>query len=458
MTFQLVDFDSVFTDSESDIDFTAERMDNLVEIDTALELDDEVLASFVEENKAKNTVNKTKSDLNMWYRWCEVVGETRKVENITDKTELNRLLSHFYMTVKKKDGSEYEPSTIKDCSRSIDRFLTKNCGKSFSILRDVEFSGSREVLASKAKFLRREHGMGRKPNRAQELSKEEINLMWEKGVLGSTTPRALLNTVWLNNSIFFGWRANEEHYKVRYGDVVFREAKGEQCAYYEWLVERGTKTRDGNNCPAQERLFDPKIWATGNERCPVKCLDEFLRRRPASMKLADSPFYIAVIENPATEIWYKDQRMGVKPLQNMLKNMSKSVGITKRVTNHSARRTMLRTLQHGGIDRYDICQLSGHRNPKSLDEYSSLSDQQQHQLASVLSNRVSGGHTAPQYPAIAQSTQSSSSVSKDATSYFGANSVFHGCSFSFNVPSILSPPPKRRKCIIYSSDEGSQEN
>ena len=142
----------------------------------------------------------------------------------------------------------------------------------------------------------------------------------------------------------------------------------------------------------------------------------------------------------------------------MLKNMSKSVGITKRVTNHSARRTMLRTLQHGGIDRYDICQLSGHRNPKSLDEYSSLSDQQQHQLASVLSNRVSGGHTAPQYPAIAQSTQSSSSVSKDATSYFGANSVFHGCSFSFNVPSILSPPPKRRKCIIYSSDEGSQEN
>ena len=89
MTFQLVDFDSVFTDSESDIDFTAERMDNLVEIDTALELDDEVLASFVEENKAKNTVNKTKSDLNMWYRWCEVVGETRKVENISDKTELN---------------------------------------------------------------------------------------------------------------------------------------------------------------------------------------------------------------------------------------------------------------------------------------------------------------------------------------------------------------------------------
>ena len=148
--------------------------------------------------------------------------------------------------------------------------------------------------------------------------------------------------------------------------------------------------------------------------------------------------------------------MVIKPLQNMLKNMSQSVGISKRVINHSARRTMLRTLQHGGIDRYDICQLSGHPNLKLLDEYSSLSNHQQYQLPSVLINRVSGGHTDPQYPAVAQSTQSNSSVSKDATSYFVPNSVFHG--FSFNVPSILLPPPKKRKCIIYSSDEGSQNN
>ena len=126
MTFQLVDFDSVFTDSESDIDFTAERMDNLVEIDTALELDDEVLASFVEENKAKNTVNKTKSDLNMWYRWCEVVGETRKVENITDKTELNRLLSHFYMTVKRKMVPNTSQVQLRTAKEVLIDFSPKN--------------------------------------------------------------------------------------------------------------------------------------------------------------------------------------------------------------------------------------------------------------------------------------------------------------------------------------------
>ena len=46
--------------------------------------------------------------------------------------------------------------------------------------------------------------MGRKLNRARELTKEEINLSWEKGVLGSTTPRALVTTVWQNNTKFFG--------------------------------------------------------------------------------------------------------------------------------------------------------------------------------------------------------------------------------------------------------------
>lgn len=38
---------------------------------------------------------KTKSDLNVWYRWCESINEERKVEDLPIP-ELNRLLSHFF--------------------------------------------------------------------------------------------------------------------------------------------------------------------------------------------------------------------------------------------------------------------------------------------------------------------------------------------------------------------------
>ena len=43
-------------------------------------------------------MNKTRSDLNAWNKWCATV---RKVEDIPAK-ELNRLLSHFFVSLKKK--------------------------------------------------------------------------------------------------------------------------------------------------------------------------------------------------------------------------------------------------------------------------------------------------------------------------------------------------------------------
>ena len=43
----------------------------------------QLLEDFIEKNKAANTVRKTKSDLNVWYRWCAGVNESRKLEELT---------------------------------------------------------------------------------------------------------------------------------------------------------------------------------------------------------------------------------------------------------------------------------------------------------------------------------------------------------------------------------------
>ena len=72
--------------------------------------------------------------------------------------------------------------------------------------------------------------------------------------------------------------------------------------------------------------FDPKIWATGGPCCPYDILSEFLNRRCQSMKKPDSPLYLSVIDNPSKkDVWYKDQRLGIKKLHSMLKDMAKSV-------------------------------------------------------------------------------------------------------------------------------------
>ena len=58
--------------------------------------------------KSKNNQYKTKSDLNVWKKFCESMKESRAIENIP-APELDLLLSKFFISVRKQDGTEYEP-------------------------------------------------------------------------------------------------------------------------------------------------------------------------------------------------------------------------------------------------------------------------------------------------------------------------------------------------------------
>ena len=62
--------------------------------------------------------------------------------------------------------------------------------------------------------------------------------------------------------------------------------------YLEWLVERGSKTRDGSNSLNNERMFNPKIFSTNDSRCPVSLFKKNITRRPSSMCTLDSPLYL----------------------------------------------------------------------------------------------------------------------------------------------------------------------
>lgn len=65
--------------------------------------------------------------------------------------------------------------------------------------------------------LKRKLGKGSKPNAAKALSDEEVNILYEKNLLGIA--EALLNTLWLLNSVHFGLRGCEEHRQMAWGDV-----------------------------------------------------------------------------------------------------------------------------------------------------------------------------------------------------------------------------------------------
>ena len=57
-------------------------------------------------------------------KYLELKEETRKVEDIAPET-LNEYLSEFIITVRKENGEEYEPNSLRSFMASFERYLKK---------------------------------------------------------------------------------------------------------------------------------------------------------------------------------------------------------------------------------------------------------------------------------------------------------------------------------------------
>ena len=62
------------------------------------------------------------------------------------------------------------------------------------------------------------------------------------------------------------------------------------------------------------------------------------------------------------------------------------IGANKRITNHSARKTLVQTLQDNNVPPTQIVQVTGHKNLQSVNNYSTLGDRQQESISSILSS------------------------------------------------------------------------
>ena len=77
-------------------------------------------------------------------------------------------------------------------------------------MKHAEFGQARKALQSRQKDLKQTR-KGNKPNASVALTEEEIKLLYDKELLETPTPKALLNTIWLNNTIHFGLRGCKQH-------------------------------------------------------------------------------------------------------------------------------------------------------------------------------------------------------------------------------------------------------
>lgn len=357
--------------------------------DRFLEVDDDDIDTFLANQENNNTARKNKYDISILTSFMEQkLGEFREVYNIPP-FELNTVLCKFFIGVRKANGDEYEPNSLRGMLSSIDRFLRKS-NYGVSLLKDINFSKTRDVLKSKQKFLKKK-GKGNLPQRAEAINDDEVEQLWSSGQLADSNPQSIINTLWWVNTVHFGMRSGLPHRNMKWGDVKVKQ-DANNCEYLEYN-ERQTKTRTGENT-RDVRSVPPRVWANVDDptRCPVRIFKRYRSLRPADFSSHDSPFYLATCckTTPRSgQVWFKRMAIGKNTLGSVMTQMAKHANISgcKRLTNHSARKHLLQKLVNANVPPTHIMQISGHKNVQSINNYSSVSDEQHSSMSGLISNR-----------------------------------------------------------------------
>lgn len=264
---------------------------------------------------------------------------------------------------------------------SFNRHL-RDEGYPYNMMTSDIFASSREVLSAKRKLLKGE-GLGNRPNAAENISEEMSEIFWEKKLLGDDNPRSLQNTIFFFFTSTFGFRGCHESRQLTWGDITLN--RDEKNMEYLQFSERLTKTRTGA-LGSKPRPFHPKIFANNTDRCPVKFYKFYKTKRPESMCQTNSPFYLTVKPRVSIRdnIWYAASPMGKNSLGKIMPEMAKAAGIEGKITNHSLRKRTCQTLLDEGINATVVCQLTGHKDVNSLNNYSVANRDMQKKMSDIL--------------------------------------------------------------------------
>ncbi len=336
------------------------------------------IREYSAQSAAKSTQKKMKNAIKRFQHYICERGEDKHLLEL-DIEYLDALLAVYVKTLKKANGEHYEPVTVQSYSGCIRKYLSENMS---NVDQEKSFPVTQAALQAKKKELKG-LGKGNSPNKADGLSVEQEEHLWQCGALGDTSPDTLMNTLWYLTTKLLGFRGGQEAKQLLWSDIRKIEMDSGDC--YLLFNKRWTKTRDGikNN----KREFPPKMFQNkvNPERCPVRLYELFEELRPAECKCP--AFFLSVNHNPKATTWYADAPMGINRLDVMMHKIADEANLKGKFTNHNVRRTMCSQLLNSGqFDAVTVAQLSGYKIPNSLKHYMIADIDTQQSMCEYLQN------------------------------------------------------------------------
>ena len=179
--------------------------------------------------------------------------------------------------------------------------LRSNGKPAIDFFRDSEFADFRATLDSEMKQLQAA-GLGSKCKQAEPLSREEVEMLWEKGQLGDSSPQSLVDTMLFMNGLFFALRSGNEHHQLWFDppQIQLVEKPGERS--HLKYTEDVSKKRPGG---LKGRKVKPKVVVhhaslDNPARCFVRLYKLYVSRCPPNRP--SNAFYLQPLHHPTSTV------------------------------------------------------------------------------------------------------------------------------------------------------------
>ena len=142
-------------------------------------------------------------------------------------------------------------------------------------------------------------------------------------------------------------------------------------------TEGMTNTRQ-SGLHEKHQLIQLKIFSTDTSRCLVNIFKLYLSKRPTQLR-SSGPLCLNIIHKPVSNLlWYKNVPMGQQTINSIMKRMIENSPLrnsNKKLTNHSARKTLVKKLRQNYIPKSEIIGITGHSREAGLDAYDSENEE-----------------------------------------------------------------------------------
>lgn len=312
----------------------------------------------------KSTDKQTKQHVNRFKRFLREEGLQENFDTIPHNF-LNDYLRLFYTKIRKDDGGLYSPASLICFRASIQRYLSSYAvNKNINILQGEEFKRANGCLKGMvAKFLKANTTKSEKYGRIEENDMRMISDYFAENAANNLSvlqEETIFNILW-----YFQLRGRENLRQLKRNSFDFSlDSEGKEFCFIRFNmlhknVKASTSSKDFSDLKQARMYSRPE-----DPRCPVKSLKEYLTALPETTK--EDVLFPLVTKGGK----FSSQCVsGKDSLGNLLKRLSKKLGLSKMYVNHCVRVTGINVLHERGMGNEAIAAVTGHKSSVSVQRY-----------------------------------------------------------------------------------------